>query len=219
MTPDLVIFDLDGTLIDSMGTQATAFATAVEISKATSTTYAEAERVYHATAGAPLRQQFSEAISTSDLSTLDALETDFWKHVEGSTFAAFADADDCVAQLVASRVPLGISSGSSCASVEKKLHDSGLARSIPIALGSDDPNIGEKGAAHVQRILRHHFDGRSLNDVRIAFVGDTTHDVTLALTLGLDAYGIQRDEQLLKERVPGSHLLSDLRDLPPMLGV
>ncbi len=219
MRPDLVIFDLDGTLVDSMGLQAAAFATAVEISNATSVTHAEAQRVYHATAGAPLRQQFIETISTADLTTLDALESDFWKHLEGSTFAAFADAEDCVAQLVASRVPLGVSSGSSCASVDKKLHDSGFARSIPIALGSDDPNIGEKGAAHVQRIVRHHFGDRSLNDVRIAFVGDTTHDVTLALTLGLDAYGIQRDEQLLEKRVPGSQLISDLRDLPQLLGV
>lgn len=210
---DLLVFDLDGTLVDSTGPQATAFAE-VAITVGVHVRFDDAMRVYHSTAGMPLRQQYAEIVGDG-ADSLDHLESQFWMHLDQMTFHAFDDAHTCVDEIVSAGVAVGISSGSSNRSVAKKLVDSRLDRWFPIALGSDDEAIGSKGVQHLERIVHHHFGPNTRRDtLRIAFVGDTSHDLRLALDLGLEAYGVRRDTRLLPEQLPGSVVLDDLAELP-----
>lgn len=216
--PDVVVFDLDGTLIDSMGKHAEVFASVVKKATTCVVSPDSAVELYRSTAGAPLIEQFKAACELASDVELQRLQANFWDFVNRVTFAPFDDAERCLTQLSAAGIPLAVSSGGSNASVARKLSDSGLARFFDIALGSDDPAIGEKGRDHFQLLASHFHPDRSAGDLSIVFVGDTEHDMVIARSVGATAVGLQRDKRLLPDTETDSDIrLDSLLGLPDLL--
>jgi phosphoglycolate phosphatase-like HAD superfamily hydrolase len=213
-----VIFDLDGTLIDSMPRHAEVFASVVIEHRHCGISHEQAIALYHSTAGLPLAAQFERACRRAAPDIIDQLEGDFWTLVNLADFGPFPDAVPCLEQLSQAGIKLAVSSGGSNASVARKLAGSDLGRFFTIALGSDDPRVGVKGPQHRDLVVQHFFATGVPRQLRVTFVGDTEHDMLVARAMGAVAIGVQRDARLLPDNETSSDVrLDDLTELPDLL--
>ena len=177
----LAIFDLDGTLVDSMPVQADLFAEIVagvfpECSRA------DIDAVYFSTAGAPLKEQYRSVPGMPASVDLNTLEAQFYGQLLKLEFPAFDDAAPCLSRLRADGWKLAVSSGSAQESVDSKLANTGLDRLVDIAFGSSANTGFIKGAPHNRAIMDAL--GPHENSPTPAFVGDTLHDVDIAVAAG-----------------------------------
>jgi phosphoglycolate phosphatase len=188
----LIIFDMDGTLLDSMREHVAAFSC---ILKADYDMPPSASRsVYLQTAGAPLDQQFALAIQSHagrPPFRLDSLIDRFWALVGESEPTPFPDVRDSIEQLWRAGYLLVVSSGCSGEVVAGKMTKSGLAGYFRVMLGTDyrEPGLA-KGEGHfdlIRRELRLDLGEFSSNTV---LVGDGEHDMAIAKNAGI--YGIGR---------------------------
>lgn len=213
----LVVFDLDGTLIDSMGVTASTFAS-VASQAHPEVSYSDALSIYTQTAGAPLGDQFaavSDDFSETDIEQLDA---DFFASLLQKRFDSFSDVASCIADLVADGWILAVSSGSSQESVDKKLQDAGLADNFVEAFGSNPQTGFVKGTPHIDAILAS--VDRPVDPNLMVFVGDTDHDIEIAHKAGFHSVAIDRGAPFLHLEVSSPDLvINDLAVLAQLLDV
>lgn len=187
----VVVFDLDGTLVDSMTRHAYVFATL--LAEEFGISLSEALRHYRRTAGQPLTAQIREALPAAaplEKEQIESLASRFTAAVRETRPVLFPDVPAAIQQLMASGFRLAITSGGPPTLVEVKLRLTGLDNCFEIALGTDTNRQDmTKGTGHF-RLIRKHFHLSSADFRRqAAMVGDTPYDMRIAKRGGLLAIG------------------------------
>ncbi|MBW2732501.1 MAG: HAD family hydrolase [Deltaproteobacteria bacterium] len=217
--PKLAMFDLDGTLIDTMGHFANLAATLIEENyevfdsggAETKVTWALARERYLQTSGIPLRQQL-EVIFPGDkrndpvAATYERDKTEICLHAEFPLEVAAA-----LRELQARGVPVIISSNSAQHFVDE------LAARAPVdfdlALGFGDGVA--KGEPHVERVVREF----SVEPEDILFCGDSLKDGELAERCGQRFVGVigTFNQDAFEERFEGVHTVESIAHLPALI--
>jgi phosphoglycolate phosphatase len=218
--PRILIFDLDGTLIDTMTESADLFCdmllrehgVADEVSRP----------VYIELAGKGPRPQFEAVLSALgpvDDALIDDITNRYWQAAETFQAAAFPETLEVLQQLHREGHALAVSSGATTSSVKRKMRLTGIDRLFRLSLGTDEgvPNM-RKGPGHFN-ILVASLDLRDGDlQARGVFVGDAVHDMQVACEAGLVAVGRITDGNGDKLRAAGAHfLINDLREMQALL--
>jgi phosphoglycolate phosphatase-like HAD superfamily hydrolase len=183
----LLIFDLDGTLLDCVSVQAECFARVLSLRFAIDKHLVM--RAYYLNAGSLLSSQIRAAIaacgSKPPRDTV-SIENAFWDELRGLEYHPFPDVDPLLRYLHERGYVVAISSGTSPELLKIKTVTSGIVHYIDIALGTETSNpMQGKGLGHWRKIVDV-LDTRSLVLRKNAvFVGDTLSDVTVAHGLGI----------------------------------
>lgn len=168
----LVVFDLDGTLVDTMGSFANYAATLMK--RHYGLLHESGYSQYMQTSGLPFRQQL-EVIFPEDLNNEDvANQFEDWK-VENLDDASFRpEVEDIFAGLRGLGLQIAISSNNLQQNVDHVLQQ--FPSQIDEVLGFRDDQF-HKGEPHFQWLERHHDVDRS----EMVFVGDSLNDCRIAL--------------------------------------
>lgn len=203
------MFDLDGTLIDTMGHFADLAATLIE--KHYQVAWPVARKRYMQTSGIPFRQQL-EVIFPGDARN-EPVATTYEQDKTGICLRAKFPADVAAAlrELQARGIPVVISSNSAQHFVDE------LAGRAPVdfdlALGFG--NGLAKGEPHVERVMGD-FD---VQPQEILFCGDSLKDGELAERCGQRFVGVigTFDREAFGRRFDGVHVVESIAQLPALI--
>ena len=215
-----LIFDLDGTLVDSMPLHARVFAEILwqhyNIDMAVST------RAYLKTAGEPLDEQFRYVIgfatSKNDIGGEELLEQ-FWTLVQREPAIPFPEVQAVIPQLADAGYQLFVVSGCAPRLVQHKIHSINLTNRFELLLGTDRsiPHM-VKGDGHL-RLIQEHLGitrTRLIDDSLV--VGDAAYDMMFAAAAGLCAVGRATNNTAFELKWSGAkRLIQDLRELVQLL--
>lgn len=186
----LLIFDLDGTLVDSMDFHAAVFSQVLNSNYRIPDDLSR--QVYFNTAGEPIDRQFHYALRRSGIrsSRLDTLIAKFWDVIQQSHPVLFVDVPHAIEQLWQASYDLAVSSSCPLSVVKSKLSKTGIDAYFSVLLGTDYASPGmTKGETHFQ-LLRQELE---LDPVQFrtnsALVGDGEYDMKIAKEAQILAIG------------------------------
>ncbi|HEX5368066.1 MAG TPA: HAD family hydrolase [Dehalococcoidia bacterium] len=220
MTRDIVIFDLDGTLIDSMGPLEALFCDMLAERCAIDPSASAA--VYAEFLGAGPRVQFEAALRRHgrlDTISLDEITSAYWEDAESYEPEAFPETREVLKALQAAHHTLLVSSGGTTASVKRKTRLAGIDGMVRLMLGTDEGvEHMAKGPGHFHLILQVLDLDEAAFQQRAVFVGDAAHDMRVGRAAGLPAIGrLTGDNGPALRDAGATHLISDLREIPALL--
>lgn len=210
MPKHVVIFDFDGTLVDSMG-GFTQIAARV-LSKYFGVTQAQGAALYKATSGLPFCDQVSALFPdhANTEAAVSAFETE--KATSYLSKAPYPDAFDMLNQLHQKGLTTVISSNNFQTLVDQLVQHTQLP--VDLVLGLRDHNFG-KGDPHFNHISEVVGVGRDA----MVFVGDSLKDAEHALACEVDFIGrlgtFSRDD--FEAKYPAVPLIQNLSELPKLL--
>ena len=216
----IVIFDLDGTLIDSMTPYTELFCEMLlaecSVPKAISLP------VYTELLGKGPKAQFAAVLrklETWNESLVDDLTRRYWLQAELDEPALFPEVLGVLQDLGHKGDTLIVSSGSIPSSVTRKMRLAGIEGLFRLALGSDEDVPGlAKGAGHFAMIGEELSLTAEELRARSVFVGDGTYDMEVARAAGIRGIGRLTGSNGEALRAAGAgHVIADLRDLLPLL--
>ena len=219
---DLVIFDMDGTLIDSMSEHSDAFAQLLH--QKHSIPVEVSRQLYLKTAGEPLRNQFEKAMRDylgSVRDTSDLVDY-FWDIVRGLPARAFPDVKPVLLELRRHHFDLVVMSGCTTDIVAYKMVSAGLAQFFTLFLGqyngqpNNETNL-EKGPGHF-RIIREAF---ALSEPQFRetawLIGDSPYDIQLARNEGIRAIARSSTDPHDLSEAGALYVVTDLSQLVSLL--
>ena len=217
----ILIFDLDGTLVDSMGPAADLFCEMLRAGFGIADSVSRPIFTAHMGRG-PLTQttEVQRQTKAFDESLLDQMTADYWAIYENYDATLFSEVKDVVRALHSQGHILLISSGSKNALVQRAARSTGIAPFFSLILGSDEEVHGmAKGSGHFQRFREALGIDESEMTRRGVFVGDGAYDMQVACEAGLVAVGRITDGNGETLRAAGAHfLIDDLREMQDLLG-
>jgi HAD superfamily hydrolase (TIGR01549 family) len=181
---EAILFDWDGTLVDSLGAFHVANAT---VMKAFDLPFDEA--VYRRNYVPDWRQMYIRLGIPAD--RLDEANT-LWETTFGGNadlVLAFAGAADALARLRATGAALGIVTAGHRDVVEPQLERTGLAPFLPIRVFGDDLPVHKPDPAPLRRALELAGDGH--RPETSIYVGDAPTDMQMAVAAGARGVGIE----------------------------
>jgi phosphoglycolate phosphatase len=187
----LLIFDMDGTLIDSMPQHTAAFSRILHEEYQVPEDFSKQE--YLNTAGKPVDEQFRHVLRLSGHcqpgSVTDLIDR-FWVLVQESEPTVFPDVPSAVERLWHAGYILVVISGCAPSVVEAKMRKAGVSKYFKLMLGTDYGNAGmTKGEGHF-RFIRDELRLDMLQfQLGSALVGDGEHDMIIAKKAGIVAIG------------------------------
>lgn len=183
----IVIFDMDGTLVDSFDPYTDAFAAVLHQHHGVSP--AQSREVFLDTAGMPLDEQFElvlGAIGTVSARAVRRLVQEFWSLVADVRADLLPGATDVVRALAEAGYTLVVSSGSTPGVVAQRMEQAGLAGYFRLLLGSDYESAGmAKGPDHFRAIRRELAVSLSAFRRNSVMVGDGPRDAVIAKQAGI----------------------------------
>ena len=187
---EAILFDWDGTLVDSLGAFHRANATVMD---AFGLPFDVVRYRQHYTAD--WREMYRRlGVPHDRLDEANALwETTFASN--GDAVEAFAGVEDALRRLDAAGIALGIVTAGHREVVEPQLASTGLGALLPIRVFGDDLPVHKPDPEPLRLALRLAGDGHR-PDTSI-YVGDAATDMQMAVTVGARAIGI---ESVLGER-------------------
>jgi phosphoglycolate phosphatase-like HAD superfamily hydrolase len=216
----LIIFDLDGTLLDSMQLHAEVFAQILNEQ------YGIGEEVsrsaYYHMSGRPLGLQFGHVIEGKgpvDTARVNDNVEDFYARIRQHDPLLFPDVLPALKKLWKAGYVLVVCSGNAPDIVERRLSQTGIKPFFTLWLGTDPAQGLRKGEAHFN-ILRQQlslsleqFQRNSLS------VGDAQHDIQVAKNAGIVSVGRVNSWNAvsLQEACP-DYLIGDFDELLQILG-
>ncbi|MDE3133262.1 MAG: HAD-IA family hydrolase [Acidobacteriota bacterium] len=211
--PDAILFDLDGTIIDSR----VPFVTSVNHTLAA---HGRPERgaeelVHHL--GPPTRVTFAELFGDDEQSINAALATyrEHYNRTSPATTLVYAGIPELLRSLHG-RVPLAVATSKVGSSAVMLLEHLGLAELFDVISGPEASALAEPKAATVATALAK-LDGPS----HAVMVGDRLYDVEGAREQGLPTIGVlwgAGSEQELRD-AGAAALVSSPDEIPPLLGL
>jgi phosphoglycolate phosphatase-like HAD superfamily hydrolase len=219
-TQRLLIFDLDGTLVDTVGPSRDLFC---EMLAAECRVPAELSRgVFTSLMGKGPRAQIDAVlrrVEAWDAARVEDLTRRYWQRDELHEPALFPEVLDVMTDLRKEGHTLIISSGSTPASVKRKTQVTGIDRLCRLALGSieDDPSRA-KGPGHFAMLEAALELAPGDLQERGVFIGDGAYDMQVASQAGMMAVGRTTGDNGNALRAAGAnHLIADLRELRTLL--
>lgn len=176
----LVVFDLDGTLIDSEAGIVRAMERTVEAMQLPEETVA----VWRKLIGVPLREQMPLILPPTrieEASLVAECYRGFYRDLMLSASDPFPGTDALLNNLVASGVTLAICSGKRGPSIRAVLAQAGWSALFTDIVSPDDVNRGKPDPESLAVVLRR--TGFAVKDALM--IGDTTFDMTMAQAIGM----------------------------------
>ena len=216
----ILVFDLDGTLIDTMRDLADLFCDMLQ--REYDVPDEVSRPIYNQLAGKGPRPQFEAVLARVgrlEHELVDAITEDYWRVAETYDPVAFPETLEVLGRLHREGHTLIVSSGGTSASVQRKLRLTRLDPLFSLALGTDEgvPEM-RKGPGHFELIAR----SLGLRDhelpARGVFIGDAVYDMQVAREAGMVAVGRVTDGNGETLRLAGAHhLINDLREMHALL--
>ncbi|MGV0998702.1 MAG: HAD-IA family hydrolase [Fluviibacter sp.] len=196
---DLVVFDWDGTLLDSTGAIVKAIQSASRDVGATPPTN---ERARYAI-GLGLRDALLHAVPDLPESRYDDLVDAYRKHYLSGDheLCLFEGVEMLLQQLQAEHRWIAVATGKSRLGLDRALGHSGLGRYFDTTRTADET----RGKPHPQ-MLEEIMNQFAVAPERTLMIGDTTHDLLMAQNAGAKGLGITH----------GAHQVSALLDCRPV---
>lgn len=198
-TYDLVVFDWDGTLLDSTGAIVKAIQAASRDVGATPPTNERARYVI----GLGLRDALLHAVPDLPESRYDDLVDAYRKHYLSGDheLCLFEGVEMLLQQLQAEHRWIAVATGKSRLGLDRALGHSGLGRYFDTTRTADET----RGKPHPQ-MLEEIMNQFAVAPERTLMIGDTTHDLLMAQSAGAKGLGITH----------GAHQVSALLDCRPV---
>lgn len=196
---DLIVFDWDGTVMDSTAVIATSIQSACRDLGLTVPTDEAARHVI----GMGLVQALQHAVPDAPTHLHQPL-ADRYRHyflAQDQSIPLFAGAAETIAELHEAGYSLAVATGKSRKGLDRVMDSSGL-RDYFHASRTADETFSKPHPAMLQEIM----DELGMEPERVLMVGDTTHDLQMAINAGVDAVGMTQ----------GAHPAEQLRELQPL---
>lgn len=220
-TLSTLIFDLDGTLIDSMPVLADIFTDVLAGHRGVPREFSRG--VYFAMAGIGPERQFREVLRRAHLYEAGAkdLTEEFWRLAEAVASPPFPEVPAALEKLQVAGYALAVSSGGRPDFARARAKRAGIDGFFRLILGTDDADSEmAKGPGHF-RMIREAL-GLPQDEFRAsaAMVGDGAFDMQVASREGITAIGRLTGDNGRELRDAGAeYLIADLTDLLSLLGV
>ncbi|MDX2222627.1 MAG: HAD-IA family hydrolase [Rhodospirillaceae bacterium] len=206
----LVVFDLDGTLVDSQGHIARAV---VETSAALGLAPPPADAVPRVI-GLSLERALAQLFPAADAATLAELDRVYratfarWRAQPGQLEPLFAGSHGVLDQLEQAGYLLGIATGKSRRGVDRLLEGHGLSgRFVTIQTADTAPSKPDPG------MLRQAMADTGAAPEATVMIGDTVYDIEMALAAGTAALGVAWGNHPAAELLDaGAHALVERMD-------
>jgi phosphoglycolate phosphatase len=215
MTQRLLIFDLDGTLLDTMGPLAGLFC---EMWLQRGVPESISRPIYVREMGKEPRPQFAavlQATGPMDEALVDRLTAAYWQACEAHEPAPFPETIEVLESLRRQGHTLVVSSGGKPDFVARNTRITGIDRLFRLVLGTDHgrPHLA-KGPGHF-RLIR---EALGLQDPEMRqrgiFIGDGVYDMQVARAAGILAVGrLTGDNAATLLDAGAQHLISSLSEL------
>ena len=215
----LIIFDLDGTLVDSMALHAATFA---QILKERNGIVEKISRqAYYDMSGNPLGLQFERAIRSQGVEGPQATEEyvqDFYARIRQVDPVLFPDVTPALEKLCQAGYWLAVCSGNAPDIVEKRLAQTGIMPYFRLWLGTDPAQGLRKGEPHF-KLLRQRLALSRDDFMRNSMsVGDAQHDIQVAQEAGiLSVARVNRFNAATLHEIHPDYLITDLTELISLL--
>ncbi len=196
---DLIVFDWDGTVMDSTAVIAESIQAAARDLGLPVPSDEAARHVI----GMGLGQALRHAVPDAPENMYDALGERYRHHflAQDQGIPLFAGARETIAELHARAYRLAVATGKSAHGLARVLEASDMGRYFH-ALRTADRTHSKPHPAMLLEIM----DELGIEPERTLMIGDTTHDLQMALNAGVDAVGMTH----------GAHPVEQLRDLRPL---
>lgn len=196
---DLIVFDWDGTVMDSTAVIATSIQSACRDLGLAVPTDEAARHVI----GMGLVQALQHAAPDAPAYLYEPL-ADRYRHyflAQDQSIPLFTGAADTIAELHDAGYSLAVATGKSRKGLDRVMDSSGL-RDYFHASRTADETFSKPHPAMLIEIM----DELGMEAERVLMVGDTTHDLQMAINAGVDAVGVTY----------GAHPKDQLRELQPL---
>ncbi len=198
MKYELIVFDWDGTVMDSTAVIAASIQSACRDLDLPIPSDEAAKHVI----GMGLVQALRHAVPTAPETSYQAL-TDRYRHhflSQDEAIPLFAGARETIADLHGSGYLLAVATGKSRAGLDRAMKTSGMTDFFH-ASRTADQTFSKPHPAMLQEII----DELGTTAERALMIGDTTHDLQMAINAGVDAVGMTQ----------GAHPVEQLQALQP----
>jgi phosphoglycolate phosphatase len=196
---DLIVFDWDGTLMDSTAIIAGSIQSAC---RDLDLTVPDDETARHVI-GLGLMQALRHAVPDAPEAMYEPLVARYRHHFlsQDQTIPLFEGAREMIVELHEAGYNLGVATGKNCAGLNRVLESTGLGRYFH-ATRTAEQTMSKPNPAMLFELM----DELAVSVERTLMVGDTTHDVQLALNAGVDVLAVSF----------GAHPADQLRALNPL---
>jgi phosphoglycolate phosphatase len=217
--PSVLIFDLDGTLVDSMGELGEMFCDL--LAETHSVPRNLSNEVYFALAGVGPKRQFETVLHAAGLplDDVDALTRTFFERTQTIVPKPFPDVLDVLRAFEAERYAMFISSGGRTEYARIRAMHGGVARFMRLILGTDYETPGmAKGPGHFALFAEALDISTESLSGRAWFIGDGPFDMQVAREAGIFALGRLTGDNGPQLRDAGADVLvNDLRQVQALL--
>lgn len=185
------MFDLDGTILDSMGEKAESFALAtIKVNPETITHKDRIKEIYIETKGTPRSIQLSLVLHELGYPPLSDEELTIWSEYFSQYYLptkpnTFVGSVELLKKLKKQGKKIVLSTGAPQSEAEEVVVSNNLDLVVDLAMGHVDSEFS-KGKGHFQKVLREF--GVEKKD--IIFVGDGAKDVQIAKNSSIDCIGV-----------------------------
>jgi phosphoglycolate phosphatase-like HAD superfamily hydrolase len=216
----ILIFDLDGTLLDTMGPLADLFCDMLRSECGAPDQVSR--KVYTELAGKGPRPQFEAVLSQlgrADAAFLNDITLRYWQVAETYEPVAFPDTLEALRRMHSDGHTLVVSSGGTTTSVQRKMRLTGVDRLFRLALGTDLDVPGmAKGPGHFDLVTR----SLSLREGELqadgVFIGDAVYDMQVARDAGIVSVGrVTGENGEILQQAGALHLIRDLHEMQSLL--
>jgi phosphoglycolate phosphatase-like HAD superfamily hydrolase len=210
-----LVFDLDGTLLDSMPVLADIFCDVLAGQRGVPPEFSR--RIYYELAGMGPESQFRAVLRRGHLyeKGVGQLTQEFWRLAESIAPAPFPEVPRVLETLKTAGYALFVSSGGRPDFANTRAERAGIDGFFRLILGTDDnePNMA-KGAPHF-RIIRESLDLPDADfRASTAMIGDGPFDMQVGKIAGLTAIGRLTGDNAQQLREAGAEfIIADLEDL------
>lgn len=196
---DLIVFDWDGTVMDSTAVIATSIQSACRDLGLTVPSDEAARHVI----GMGLLQALQHAVPDAPAHMHEPL-AERYRHyflAQDHAIPLFAQAEETIAELHGDGYLLAVATGKSRKGLERVMDSSGLRRYFHASRTADE-TFSKPHPAMLLELM----DELGVQPEQVLMVGDTTHDLQMAINAGVDVVGVKH----------GAHPEEQLRALQPL---
>lgn len=195
----LIIFDWDGTLMDSVGRIVSSMQKAAQASHLAVPSASSVKDIIGLSLQVSMQRLFPQA-SNEQHKTLIQHYSNYYKHLDDTPTPLFSGIGRMMQQLHASGKSLAVATGKSRSGLERVLLETDMTALFCARRGADEAK-SKPDPLMLQQIL----DELNMPTQSAVMVGDSVHDLAMAQAIGMDSIGVTwgvHDKAMLKNHQP-----------------